>query len=109
MLDKNLLESPKHSYYLQNNELTKIQGGTNYEEFHDFIVSCSERKYLLNFDTPLMNIEKTPKLTKKYIKENALMERTYLDKWIDTVPFSQTYSSKFERCDVRKRKSINVF
>ena len=69
MLDKNLLESPKHSYYLQNNGLTKIQAGTNYEEFHDFIVSCSERKYLLNFDTPLMNIEKTPKLLQNILKK----------------------------------------
>ena len=42
---------------MQNNETTKFQEEINYEEFYDFVGSSLERKYLLNFSTPLMNIE----------------------------------------------------
>ena len=46
-----------HSYSLQNNELTKIQEEINYDKFQDFIGISLERKYLLGFDTHLINIE----------------------------------------------------
>lgn len=48
----------KHSYSLQNNELTKIKEEINYDKFHDFIGISLERMYLLDFDAPLINIEK---------------------------------------------------
>ena len=54
---KNHKETVKHSYCLQNYEQTKIQGEKNHEEFHGFMTSISERKYLLHFGTTLMNIE----------------------------------------------------
>ena len=57
MFDKNLLETVKHSYFLQNYKLTKIQGETNYEEFHDFMTSSSEIKYFLKFGVLPINIE----------------------------------------------------
>ena len=55
--NKNLLESVKHSNCLQNNEITKIQEEINHDKFHDTIGSSLDRKYLLNFATPLMNID----------------------------------------------------
>ena len=55
--DKKLLETVKHSYYLQNNKITKIQREINHDQFHDFIGSSLERKSSLNFGTPLMKIE----------------------------------------------------
>ena len=54
------------------------------------------KKNLLNFDTPLMNIEKTPKLPKTYFKEIVLVYRKYLEKWIGFVTLSETSSKKFE-------------
>ena len=42
---------------MENNEITKIQGEINHDDSYDFIGSSLERKYLLNFGTPLMNIE----------------------------------------------------
>ena len=42
---------------MKNNEITKIQGEINHDDFYDFIGSSLERKYLLNFGTALMNIE----------------------------------------------------
>ena len=43
-----------------------------------------------------MNIEKTPKLPKKYFKEIALIYCKYLEKWIGSVPLLQPSSRKFE-------------
>ena len=55
--NKTLQETVRHSYCLQNNEITKIQGEKNHGKFNDFIGSRLDRKFLLNFGIPLMNIE----------------------------------------------------
>ena len=55
--NKKLLETVGDSYCLQNNKITEIQREKYHDEFHDFIGSSVERKYLLNFGTPLVNIE----------------------------------------------------
>ena len=55
--NKKLLETVKHAYFLQNNEITKIQGEMNHDEFYQCKGRSLERKYLLNFGIPLMNIE----------------------------------------------------
>ena len=55
--NKKLLETVKHDYFLQNNEITKIQGEISHEEFYDFIGSSLVKKYLLNFGAPLIYTE----------------------------------------------------